>query len=72
MPGCLEPACASACFVRAFTKNGSGAVTYDESVCVGCRYCMIACPFEIPTYEYDKAFTPRIMKSRAFLVRSLR
>jgi formate dehydrogenase iron-sulfur subunit len=59
---CLEPACASACFVRAFTKNSNGAVTYDESVCVGCRYCMIACPFEIPTYEYDKAFTPRIMK----------
>jgi formate dehydrogenase iron-sulfur subunit len=59
---CLEPACASACFVRAFSKNSNGAVTYDESVCVGCRYCMIACPFEIPTYEYDKAFTPRIMK----------
>ncbi len=59
---CLEPACASACFVRAFEKNSNGAVTYDESVCVGCRYCMIACPFEIPTYEYDKAFTPRIMK----------
>jgi Fe-S-cluster-containing dehydrogenase component len=59
---CLEPACASACFVRAFAKNRNGAVTYDETVCVGCRYCMIACPFEIPTYEYDKAFTPRIMK----------
>ena len=59
---CLEPACASACFVRAFAKQSNGAVTYDESVCVGCRYCMIACPFEIPTYEYDKAFTPRIMK----------
>jgi Fe-S-cluster-containing dehydrogenase component len=59
---CLEPACASACFVRAFTKNANGAVTYDETVCVGCRYCMIACPFEIPAYEYDKAFTPRIMK----------
>lgn len=59
---CLEPACASACFVRAFTKTKSGAVTYDASVCVGCRYCMIACPFEIPTYEYDKALTPRIQK----------
>ena len=59
---CLEPACASACFVSAFTKTPSGAVTYDASVCVGCRYCMIACPFEIPTYEYDKALTPRIMK----------
>ena len=59
---CLEPACASACFVRAFTKTKTGAVIYDASVCVGCRYCMIACPFEIPTYEYDKAFTPRVMK----------
>ena len=59
---CLEPACASACFVRAFTKTKTGAVVYDASVCVGCRYCMIACPFEIPTYEYDKALSPRIMK----------
>jgi formate dehydrogenase iron-sulfur subunit len=59
---CLEPACASACFVRAFTKTKTGAVIYDASVCVGCRYCMIACPFEIPTYEYDNAFSPRVMK----------
>jgi Fe-S-cluster-containing dehydrogenase component len=59
---CLEPACASACFVKAFTKTPSGAVVYDASVCVGCRYCMIACPFEIPTYEYGKAFTPRVQK----------
>ena len=59
---CQEPACASACFVRAFTKTETGAVIYDASVCVGCRYCMIACPFEIPTYEYDEAFSPRIMK----------
>ena len=59
---CLEPACASACFVNAFTKTKAGAVIYDETVCVGCRYCMIACPFEIPTYEYDKALTPRVRK----------
>jgi Fe-S-cluster-containing dehydrogenase component len=59
---CLEPACASACFVHAFTKTKKGAVIYDASVCVGCRYCMIACPFEIPTYEYDSAFEPRVMK----------
>jgi len=59
---CLEPACASACFVKAFAKQPSGAVSYDASLCVGCRYCMIACPFNIPTYEYDKALTPRVMK----------
>jgi formate dehydrogenase iron-sulfur subunit len=59
---CLEPACASACFVRAFKKTEKGAVTYDPTVCVGCRYCMIACPFEIPTYEYNEPLTPRVMK----------
>ncbi len=59
---CLEPACASSCFVRAYTKTKTGAVTYDASVCVGCRYCMIACPFNVPTFEYDEAFTPRIRK----------
>jgi Fe-S-cluster-containing dehydrogenase component len=59
---CLEPACASACFVRAFKKTETGAVIYDPSVCVGCRYCMIACPFEIPAYEYDDAFSPLVRK----------
>jgi Fe-S-cluster-containing dehydrogenase component len=59
---CQEPACASACFVKAFTKTPEGAVIYNEKVCVGCRYCMIACPFDVPTYEYDEPFTPRVMK----------
>jgi formate dehydrogenase iron-sulfur subunit len=59
---CLEPACASACFVAAFSKTPQGAVVWDESVCVGCRYCMIACPFDIPAYEYNEPLTPRIMK----------
>lgn len=59
---CMEPACASACFVRAFKKTETGAVVYDASVCVGCRYCMVACPFNIPAYEYHKALTPRVMK----------
>ncbi|WP_029459221.1 sulfate respiration complex iron-sulfur protein HmcB [Solidesulfovibrio alcoholivorans] len=59
---CMEPACASACFVKAFKKTETGAVVYDPSVCVGCRYCMVACPFNIPAYEYDKALSPRVMK----------
>jgi Fe-S-cluster-containing dehydrogenase component len=59
---CLEPACASVCFVSAFSKAKTGAVVYDPSVCVGCRYCMIACPFEIPAYQYDNAFSPRVTK----------
>jgi formate dehydrogenase iron-sulfur subunit len=59
---CDEPACASACFVKALRKKSSGAVTYDASVCVGCRYCMVACPFDVPAYEYDKALSPRVRK----------
>lgn len=59
---CQEPACASACFVGAFTKTPEGSVQYDASVCVGCRYCLIACPFNIPSFEYNEAFSPRVMK----------
>jgi Fe-S-cluster-containing dehydrogenase component len=53
---CLDPACAAACCVRAFQKDPSGAVTYDADLCVGCRYCMIACPFNVPGFEYDRPF----------------
>ncbi|MCK5125101.1 MAG: 4Fe-4S dicluster domain-containing protein [candidate division Zixibacteria bacterium] len=66
---CKEPACASACFVGAFTKSPEGAVVYDESVCVGCRYCLIACPFNVPTYTYDDALTPKVMKCTMCLPR---
>jgi formate dehydrogenase iron-sulfur subunit len=51
---CLEPSCASACIVGALHRNEDGAVVYDTSKCIGCRYCMIACPFGIPTLEWDK------------------
>lgn len=59
---CLEPACLTACFVNAYTKTPEGAVVYNPDVCVGCRTCMIACPFSIPAFRYDSAFEPRIMK----------
>lgn len=59
---CYEPGCASSCFVKAFTKQPIGPVTYDKSLCVGCRYCMAACPFDIPAYQYYNAFTPEVTK----------
>jgi len=59
---CLEPACMSSCFVNAYRKTPEGAVEYDASVCVGCRYCIVACPFDIPTYEYNEALEPRVRK----------
>jgi Fe-S-cluster-containing dehydrogenase component len=59
---CKEPACASACFVAAFTKTPEGAVVYDPSVCVGCRYCLVACPFDVPTFEYNDPLRPKVVK----------
>jgi formate dehydrogenase iron-sulfur subunit len=50
---CVEPACASACLARALDKTPTGPVVYHKDRCLGCRYCMVACPFEIPKYEYD-------------------
>ncbi len=51
---CQNPACASACPVGALTKTAEGAVRYAGAKCIGCRYCMIACPFDVPKYEWSK------------------
>lgn len=59
---CNEPACASACPIHAYEKTPEGAVLYDPSKCFGCRYCMIACPFYVPAYDYESALEPKIVK----------
>jgi formate dehydrogenase iron-sulfur subunit len=51
---CQDPACASACLVGALKKTAFGPVTYDASKCIGCRYCIVACPFSVPRYEWSK------------------
>jgi formate dehydrogenase iron-sulfur subunit len=51
---CADPSCVSACPVGAFTKTETGPVVYDADKCMGCRYCMIACPFNVPRYEWEK------------------
>lgn len=59
---CNEPACVSACIVGALKKEPEGPVSYDAWKCIGCRYCMVACPFQIPAYEYDNALDPEVRK----------
>ena len=59
---CNDPACMSACIVGAFRKLEDGPVVYDAWKCMGCRYCMVACPFGIPQYEYDNLLTPQVRK----------
>jgi len=51
---CKEPACVSSCFATAFRRTDLGPVVYYPNLCVGCRYCMLACPFSIPKFEWDK------------------
>jgi formate dehydrogenase iron-sulfur subunit len=58
---CAQPACASVCPVGALQKTALGPVTYDAEKCMGCRYCMQACPFQVPTYEWS-ARLPRMRK----------
>jgi formate dehydrogenase iron-sulfur subunit len=58
---CIEPACVSVCPVAALQKLDSGPVIYHAERCIGCRYCMAACPFGIPKTQWSKAF-PLIQK----------
>lgn len=54
---CVDPSCVSACPVSAMAKDPqTGIVSHDPDRCIGCRYCVFACPFRVPKYEYDKAF----------------
>jgi Fe-S-cluster-containing dehydrogenase component len=59
---CQDPACVSACITGALSKLENGTVHYDVSRCIGCRYCMVACPFEIPAYDYHDPLTPQVRK----------
>lgn len=59
---CDRPGCVSACIVGALTKQEDGSVIWDSNKCIGCRYCMVACPFQIPAFQYHKALEPEIRK----------
>jgi len=58
---CSQPACTAACLTKAMYKTKEGPVIWRENKCMGCRYCMVSCPFDIPRFEYGKA-VPRIQK----------
>jgi Fe-S-cluster-containing dehydrogenase component len=58
---CLQPACGAACLTAAMKKTPGGPVIWREDKCMGCRFCMISCPFDVPKFEFDSA-NPRIRK----------
>ncbi len=57
---CIDPACSAVCFSKSF-RIEDGAVLYNPKLCVGCRYCMLACPFDVPKYEWEKVL-PSVTK----------
>lgn len=65
---CLQPACASACLTKAMHKTPDGPVTWRGDKCMGCRYCMVSCPFDVPRFEYHSA-APRIQKCQLCFAR---
>jgi len=58
---CSQPACATACLTKAMLKREEGPVIWREDKCMGCRFCMVSCPFDIPKFEYDE-WNPKIQK----------
>lgn len=58
---CNEPACAAACLTGAMLKTKEGPVVWIEDKCMGCRYCMLSCPFDVPKFEYH-SINPKIQK----------
>ncbi|MBN1198540.1 MAG: 4Fe-4S binding protein [Bacteroidales bacterium] len=58
---CNEPACVAACLTQAMFKSKAGPVIWREDKCMGCRYCMVSCPFNIPKFEYHSP-NPKIIK----------
>jgi Fe-S-cluster-containing dehydrogenase component len=58
---CVDPACVSGCPMKALHKEAKGVVGWNPTLCIGCRYCQVACPFNIPKFEWD-AINPKIVK----------
>ena len=58
---CNEPACTAACLTQAMYKTKEGPVIWRGDKCMGCRYCMVSCPFDIPKFQYFSS-NPKIEK----------
>ena len=58
---CNDPACGTACLTQAMYKTKEGPVIWRGDKCMGCRYCMVSCPFDMPKFEYHST-NPVIQK----------
>jgi Fe-S-cluster-containing dehydrogenase component len=58
---CVDPACTNACMLGALRKGAHGVVSYNPNLCIGCRYCQMSCPFNVPKFQWTSA-APKIVK----------
>ncbi len=54
---CVDPGCVSVCPVTAMRRHPkTGIVTHHPDACIGCRTCMVGCPYNVPQFDYDNPF----------------
>ena len=52
---CADPACANGCPVLAYEKDAAtGIVRHLDDQCIGCQYCVLKCPYDVPKYSEKK------------------
>jgi len=58
---CVDPACVNACMMGSLAKREKGIVTWKPDKCIGCRYCAMACPYQVPRFEWS-SLNPKVVK----------
>ncbi|WP_025769947.1 sulfate reduction electron transfer complex DsrMKJOP subunit DsrO [Thioalkalivibrio sp. HK1] len=56
---CEEPPCVDVCPTGASFKRADGIVLVDKHICIGCRYCVMACPFQARSFVHEEVTDPK-------------